>query len=682
VRVLAVVPAYRAEKTVGRVVRDLEAALGVESRPIIVVDDGSDDATGAEAERAGAVVLRHETNRGKGAALRTGFARALAEGAGAAVTVDADGQHLASEAARIARDESPREAIVLGVRDLARDGAPAANRFSNAVSNLFLSWFGARPLRDTQCGLRRYPLPEALELGARADGYAFESELVLRAARRGRPIVERPIRVLYPRGAERVTHFHSVFDPARIIVRVVATVLTVPHASRWRRALGAAIVLALGVLLLLGALHVAAGPVSSLTLPPVVTPAGTVEGAVPGLRRFGASYVLERGTIREVGLRGSPEAIGYAHSRLLYDQMVKNEGELLAQFEEAVPSRLARALLVDLARYRYRAIDRGMSSDRLREIAAGALGFSPDPYASVLPTYQRFVYLNALYDISLSFEASPLVGCTSVLFHGEARPEGGVILGRNFDMEAGDVFDREKAVFFVQGLGLIPFASVAWPGLAGVVSGMNAEGVAVVVHGARAGEPRPSGEPVVHALRRVLERARTTADAVRLLAERDPMVSHLVIVADARGDARVVERVPGAAPVARSLAERAAVTNHFEGAARTDPRNLTVVAESSTSARRARADELVRRVRAPADAAQTLAILRDKLGPGDRELAPGDRRRIDADIATHAVIFDTLTRTLWVSEGPHLTRRSLAFDLRRTLSPTYEPSQDDLPALP
>jgi len=87
-------------------------------------------------------------------------------------------------------------------------------------------------------------------------------------------------------------------------------------------------------------------------------------------------------------------------------------------------------------------------------------------------------------------------------------------------------------------------------------------------------------------------------------------------------------------------------------------------------------------VQKPADAAQTLAILRDKKAPGDRELAAGDRRRIDAGIATHGVIFDTLTRTVWVSEGPHLTRRSFAFDLRRLLAPGYEPSHDELPSLP
>ena len=171
VRVLAVVPAFQAERSVGGVVRGLRAALGDE--PIVVVDDGSTDATAREAEAAGAVVVRLPSNRGKGAALRSGFARAAELGADAAVTVDADGQHPPDEAARVAHHPAPRVALVLGVRDLVRDGAPRASRFSNGVSNFFLSWFGGRRLSDTQCGLRRYPLPEVAALGARSAGYAF-----------------------------------------------------------------------------------------------------------------------------------------------------------------------------------------------------------------------------------------------------------------------------------------------------------------------------------------------------------------------------------------------------------------------------------------------------------------------------------------------------------------------------
>jgi hypothetical protein len=394
------------------------------------------------------------------------------------------------------------------------------------------------------------------------------------------------------------------------------------------------------------------------------------------LRTLGASFVLERDGLFEAHLSGTPTQIGWAHARLFYPEMVENEGVLLSNFEKAVPTAALRALLLDLAQVRYRHIADGMSPERRSEIAAGALGFQPDPYRDLFPTFQRFSYLNALYDIALSFEHSPLIGCTTFVFSGAAAGGTGSLLARNFDFEVDPIFDRKKAVFFVRESGKIPFASVAWPGLVGVVSGMNAEGVALVVHGGRAGEPRAEGEPVVHALRAVLSTARTSEEALQLLAARPPLVSHIVVLTDANGRALEVERTPGRADHVVQLADAAAVTNHFSGPAASDPKNLSVLAHTSTRARKARADELVAAVPRPVTAASAVTLLRDRRGFGDRPLALGDRDAIDALIATHGVVMDTRTRRLWVSVAPHLLGPFVAFDLGRMLADDYRPEPD------
>lgn len=229
-RVGFLIPAYQAERTVGDVVRELGRAWSGGVADVLVVDDGSTDGTRAAAERAGARVLGHERNRGKGAALQTGLRALAADGYRAAVSVDADGQHPADEAVKLALHAAPEHALVLGVRDLVRDGAPGKNRFSNGFSNLFLTLFSGRRLFDTQCGLRRYPLAETLALGARSESYAFEAEIILRAARRGLVIEQVPVRVVYPPESERVSHFHVVRDPTLIVLRVVLTAATV-----WKR---------------------------------------------------------------------------------------------------------------------------------------------------------------------------------------------------------------------------------------------------------------------------------------------------------------------------------------------------------------------------------------------------------------------------------------------------------------
>lgn len=216
----AIVPALDAAGTIAEVVRGLRTTLGI---PVFVVDDGSADRTASFAADEGATVIRHGRNLGKGEALRTGLLRAERDGHSVALTVDADGQHPpASAAAVLAATVDPR-ALVLGVRDLVADGAPRGNRFGNSVSNFFLSLFSGKRLYDTQCGLRRYPVRQTLGLGVRTSGFAFEAEVVLRAIAAGLPVVETPIRVVYPPASQRRSHYRRTVDSTRIVAAVVST---------------------------------------------------------------------------------------------------------------------------------------------------------------------------------------------------------------------------------------------------------------------------------------------------------------------------------------------------------------------------------------------------------------------------------------------------------------------------
>ena len=386
--------------------------------------------------------------------------------------------------------------------------------------------------------------------------------------------------------------------------------------------------------------------------------------------RVGRSYARTRAGVREVYLEGSPEAIGDHHARLLRERMIANEAELTADFHEGV-SFLGRVLLMDLGRVRYRHVDRGVPEVWRRELAAEARAFAPDPFEGTMPTYHRLLFLHALYDIALSFESSPLLGCSSFALGPAMTRDGHTLLARAFDFESADAFDRDKAVFFVRPEGSIPFASVAWPGMIGVLSGMNLEGVALVVHGGRARDARAEGIPVIYAMREVLEHAHDTDKAIAILRRQDVMVSHIVMLTDAQGRTAVVERAPGVeATVRRDFADpaRVGVTNHFEGPLRDDPRDAVVRRSTSTLDRRARLDELLAELPPKsADPERALALLRDHRCAGNASCELGDRRTLDALIATHGIIADTTDRALWVSAGPHLragSSASIARDLR------------------
>jgi len=428
-------------------------------------------------------------------------------------------------------------------------------------------------------------------------------------------------------------------------------------------------------------LHVAVGLATTIEPPSVGT------GPLPvteqdGVRRAGRAWTAVRAGVRALYLEGSPEEMGAAHVSLLRQNMIDDEAEMWALFAHFVPVSALRTLIMDISRVQYRHVDRGIPEPRRREVAAEASAFVPDPFTGKLPTYQRLVFLHAMYDIALSFERSPLIGCTAWGVGPSLTKDGHVLVGRAFDFEAGDAFDKDKDVVFYAEDGRIPLASVGWPGLSGTVTGMNLEGVMLVVHGGRARDPRAEGIPVVFSLRETLGRAHDAEEAIDILSKQEVMVSHIVFVADAKGRFAVVERAPGEKAYARRPEDpaRMAVTNHFEGPLRGDPRDDAVRAGTTSIDRRVRADELLGAI-APSslDAKGAIALLRDHKCPKGIACDLGDRRSLDALIATHGVVADLTDKVLWVSRGPHLSGAFVRFDLARAFAKGHDPAADPPP---
>ncbi|MEO6952381.1 MAG: glycosyltransferase family 2 protein [Polyangia bacterium] len=213
-----VIPCFDAVATIGEVVAGARGS----GHAVIVVDDGSTDGSGARAEAAGATVLRHPANQGKGAALRTGFLWALRHGADAVLTLDADAQHDPAEIpALIEAHRDQPTALVIGVRSFAADSMPRRSRIGNRISTYWIARFAGQRYADTQSGFRVYPRA-LLELpGLRTRRFDTEAELLLSAAKLGLPLVEVPVRTIY--GASRTTHFHGLKDTLRVMRLVIGS---------------------------------------------------------------------------------------------------------------------------------------------------------------------------------------------------------------------------------------------------------------------------------------------------------------------------------------------------------------------------------------------------------------------------------------------------------------------------
>lgn len=218
-RIVAVIPGYEEGPRIARVVEGAARSL-----PVVVVDDGSRDDTAAQAEGAGATVIRQRPNQGKGAALRTGFRYALEHGAPAVVTLDADGQHDPAEIpAFLSAYEAGHPELIVGRRDFA--SMPLARRVSNTVGGLILSAAVGRRVPDNQSGFRLIGrrLMTAL-LDSDEAGFAFEVEMIARCIALDLPIAWVPIRTIYagePSHIRPWAHFTGFLRAARDARRTV-----------------------------------------------------------------------------------------------------------------------------------------------------------------------------------------------------------------------------------------------------------------------------------------------------------------------------------------------------------------------------------------------------------------------------------------------------------------------------
>ncbi len=205
------IPAYDAAGSVGDVVR---RALAQASR-VVVVDDGSGDGTGEAARGAGADVLTHAANLGKGRALKTAFDHLFAAGFDAVVTIDADGQHLPEEAPKLVEAWRGGADLVLGTRDHLFEAMSAVRRASNASSSWLIGHVAGAPLPDCQTGFRLYTRELVQCLGFPEPRFEAESAVLVRAVRHGFKVVGVPVRLDQPDGRS-TSHYRPLVDSLRI----------------------------------------------------------------------------------------------------------------------------------------------------------------------------------------------------------------------------------------------------------------------------------------------------------------------------------------------------------------------------------------------------------------------------------------------------------------------------------
>lgn len=212
--IVVVVPTYNNPLTINNVANDVLS----HGYTLIIVDDGSEVSVSSLVNEHDALtVLRHETNQGKGEAIITGAKEAQKRGFSYFISLDGDGQHLASQIEKICDACDGADQIIIGARNFEINHVPNGSKFGRWFSNFWACWDTEQTITDSLSGFRLYPT-SILDLIIKTKRFDWEMEVLVKHAWKGRLIKEVSIECYYPTPEERVSHFKKFWDTAAIVM--------------------------------------------------------------------------------------------------------------------------------------------------------------------------------------------------------------------------------------------------------------------------------------------------------------------------------------------------------------------------------------------------------------------------------------------------------------------------------
>lgn len=381
----------------------------------------------------------------------------------------------------------------------------------------------------------------------------------------------------------------------------------------------------------------------------------------------GRNYLLKNDFGQwEMYVSGDPLERGLAMGAL-YDSLYHyQEDVFFGKINELVPSKFRQSLLRQFLKFYNRKLYLNVPEEYKTEIY-GVSRYASDNYDKIAPKYLRNLYLHGAHDIGHALEDLALVGCSSMAFWNEKTEDGKLLLGRNFDFYAGDDFAKNKIIAFIKpdsGYGLM---MVTWPGMIGVVSGMNEEGLTITMNAGKSKIPLVAKTPISIVARTILQYAGTIEEAVTIARRFKVFVSESLMVSSSKDrKAVLIEMSPkkfGVYDVPGS--DELICTNHFQSSAyKEDKKNNRHILESHSLYRFERIEELLQNETQKMDPAAVAAILRNKEGLRNKPIGYGNEKSLNQLLAHHGIIFQPEDLKVWVSSSPYQSGTFVAYDLK------------------
>jgi predicted choloylglycine hydrolase len=371
----------------------------------------------------------------------------------------------------------------------------------------------------------------------------------------------------------------------------------------------------------------------------------------------------------ELFVEGNAYQIGLNTGLLTEDLFKTQEHAFLSKVDELVPSKFKQYLLRKVLAFYNRKMYLHIPEAYKAEIL-GLSKYASNEYNHIAENYLRVLYLHGAHDIGHAMQDLMLVGCSSFAAWGNKTEDGQLLIGRNLDFYAGDDFAKNKIIAFVNPTEGYKFMSVTWPGMIGVVSGMNEHGLTVTINAGKSKIPWIAKTPISILNREILQYATNIEEAIAIAKKRQVFVSESIFVGSAKDKKAVTIEVSpknfGVYEVANT--NQLICTNHFQSDAYAeDKNNLKAIAESHSQYRYERLEELLGATE-KLSVQDAVDILRNKEGLHDKAIGYGNEKALNQLLAHHGIVFKPEERQVWVSSNPYQLGAFVAYDLDAVFS--------------
>lgn len=366
----------------------------------------------------------------------------------------------------------------------------------------------------------------------------------------------------------------------------------------------------------------------------------------------------------EMYAEGNPYQLGLNQGLLTQELAHQQERVFLKKVDELVPSKFWQNMLRKILAYYNRKMYLHVPETYKAEIF-GLSKYASDDYNHIAEKYLRILYLHGAHDIGHAMQDLMLVGCSSFAAWGNKTEDGQLIIGRNFDFYAGDDFAKNKIVAFINPTEGHKFMSVTWPGMIGVVSGMNEHGLTVTINAGKSKIPWVAKTPISILTREILQYASTIDEAIAIAKKRQVFVSESIFIGSAKDKRAITIEVSpknfGVYDVENS--NQLICSNHFQSEAYAeDKNNIKHKAESHSQYRYERMEELLN-ASEKLNVEKAVAILRNKEGLNDKAIGYGNEKALNQLLAHHGIVFKPEEKQVWVSSNPYQLGAFVAYDL-------------------